>query len=277
MCIIIPVHYAVHVPGPMNVHLTKGAINDTLVPFMSGTGKGQSKKETVLVISDLQIPFQHPDAFKFLAAVKEKYKPTQVVCIGDEVDFHALSDFHTDPDGLSAGDELKASILELKKLYKLFPNVKCCYSNHTSRIMRKAFKSGIPVAFLKSYAEFLEAPQGWEWQEFWVIDDVRYEHGHAMSGGAAGVLNTACIKNQRSTVFGHFHTGAGIRYISTPESLLFSFNVGSLIDRHSYAFNYSQAAKTRPVLGLGIVDKGIPIFVPMLLAKGGRWVGKLTG
>ena len=238
---------------------------------------GDPKKEIVLVISDLQIPFQHKDSFKFLRAVKEKYKPTKVVCIGDEVDFCALSDFYQDPDGMSAGEELTKSIKEMKKLYELFPNVMSCLSNHTGRIMRKAFKSGIPTAFIRSYKEFFEAPEGWEWREFWIIDEVRYEHGHAMSGGAAGVLSNACVKNQRSTVFGHFHTGAGIRYISTPESLLFSFNVGSLIDRHSYAFNYSQAQKIRPVLGLGIVDKGIPTFVPMLLAKGGRWVGKLTG
>lgn len=237
----------------------------------------QPKKETVLVVSDLQIPFHHKDTFKFLEAVKEKYKPTKVVCIGDEVDFHALSDYSHDPDGMSAGDELKSAVKELKKLYKIFPNVMVCVSNHTSRIFRKAFTSGIPAVFLRDYKEFLEAPEGWEWREFWIIDGVRYEHGHAMSGGAAGVLSNACIKNQRSTVFGHFHTGAGIRYISTPESLLFSFNVGSLIDRHSYAFNYSQANKTRPVLGLGIVDKGIPTFIPMLLAKGGRWGGKLTG
>jgi hypothetical protein len=238
---------------------------------------GDVKKETVLVISDLQIPFQHQDSFKFLTAVKEKYYPTKIVCIGDEVDFHALSGYDHDPDGMSAGAELTKSIEELKKLYKIFPDVMSCISNHTSRIMRKAFKSGIPKAFIRGYKEFLEAPEGWDWKDFWVIDGVRYEHGHAMSGGAAGVLSNACIKNQRSTVFGHFHTGAGIRYISTPESLLFSFNVGSLIDRHSYAFNYSQAAKTRPVLGLGIVDKGIPCFIPMLLAKGGRWCGKLTG
>lgn len=236
-----------------------------------------AKKETVLIISDLQIPFQHKDSFRFLAAVAEKYNPTKIVCIGDEVDFHALSDYKADPDGMSAGDELKKAIKELKKLYEIFPNVMSCISNHTDRILRRAFNCGIPTAFIRGYKEFLEAPEGWDWKEFWIIDGVRYEHGHAMSGGVATVLNTACIKNQRSTVFGHFHTGAGIRYISTPESLLFSFNVGSLIDRHSYALKYSQAAKSRPVIGLGIVDKGVPTFVPMLLAKGGRWVGKLTG
>ena len=235
------------------------------------------KKETVLVISDLQIPFQHKDAFKFLEAAKEKYKPTKIVCIGDEVDFHAISDYDHDPDGLSAGDELKKAIKTLKQLYALFPEVMSCVSNHTSRPMRRAFKYGIPQAFLKSYKEFLEAPDGWAWEDKWLIDGIRYEHGDSLRGGMTTVLNNACVQNQRSTVFGHFHTGAGIKYVASPEALQFSFNVGCLINRHSYAFKYAATAKNKPVLGIGIVDKGVPTFVPMLLQKGGRWCGKFIG
>lgn len=229
------------------------------------------------MISDLQIPFQHKDAFKFLQAAKEKYKPTKIVCIGDEVDFHALSNFDHDPDGMSAGDELKKAIKQLAIVYDMFPDVMSCVSNHTDRPLRKAFKHGIPTAFFKSYAEFLQAPKGWEWRTKWVIDAVRYEHGDALKGGIASVLSSACIQNQRSTVFGHYHSGAGIKYVASPETLMFSFNVGCLIDRHSYAFKYAAAAKNKPVIGIGIVQHGIPTFLPMLLAKGGRWIGKFIG
>jgi hypothetical protein len=236
-----------------------------------------SKGETVLVISDLQIPFQHQDAFDFLKEAKKKYKPTQVVCIGDEVDMHALSDYEHDPDGFSAGHEMAKAVDELQPYYKLFPDVKSVTSNHTSRPLRRAFKYGIPKAFLKSYKEFMEAPQGWEWRDYWVMDGVRYEHGDALTGGAASVLNSACIQNQRSTVFGHFHAGAGIKYVASTESLMFSMNVGCLIDRHSYAFQYGAAMKTKGVLGLGIVERAIPTFVPMLLERGGRWIGEFIG
>ncbi len=235
------------------------------------------KKETVLVISDLQIPFQHHDSLDFLEGAKRKYKPTQIVCIGDEVDFHALGSWDHDPDGLSPGHELQKAVQALKEYYDLFPEVKSCISNHTSRPFRRAFKFGIPKAFIKSYSEFLEAPEGWEWRDYWIIDDVRYEHGDALKGGAQGALNSACIQNQRSTVFGHYHTGAGIKYVASPESLIFSFNVGCLIDRHSYAFSYMTTAKNRPVLGLGVVQQGVPTFLPMLLNKGGRWCGKFIG
>ena len=45
----------------------------------------------VLVISDMHLPFQHKDTFRFLQALKDKYKPSTVVCIGDECDKHSLS------------------------------------------------------------------------------------------------------------------------------------------------------------------------------------------
>jgi predicted phosphodiesterase len=45
-----------------------------------------AKNQVILVISDLHIPYEHRDALAFLRAVKAKYKPTQVICIGDEVD-----------------------------------------------------------------------------------------------------------------------------------------------------------------------------------------------
>jgi len=234
--------------------------------------------ETVLVISDLQAPFQHRDSFKFLDAVTETYHAKTFVCIGDEIDFHALSDYDPDPDGLSAGDELKKAVKELQPLYDLFPIVSSCISNHTLRPFRRAYKMGIPRALMRDYGDFLDAPPDWKWEDHWIIDGVRYEHGHNLGGGyGTTVTRTAPLKNQRSTVFGHFHANAGIQYTLTPEGLVFGFNVGCLVDNDSYAFAYARGSKSKPVLGCGVVDEGIPIFVPMILNKKGRWSGKIVG
>lgn len=236
------------------------------------------KSETVLVISDLQVPFQHKDAYAFLEEVKFQYEPTRVVCIGDEIDFHALSDYDPDPDGFSAGHELQRAIDNLAPLYKLFPVVKSCISNHTLRPFRRAYKCGIPRALMRNYGEFLQAPKGWQWANYWIIDGVRYEHGHELGGGYGKTTTAnAALKNGRSTVFGHFHANAGIHFTSTPEDLVFGFNVGCLIDFKSYAFAYAKGAKSRPILGCGIVDEGVPTFVPMLLNTKGRWVKRLVG
>lgn len=229
--------------------------------------------ETVLVISDLHCPFQHQDAFTFLDAVKTKFKPTQIVCIGDEADMHAISDYDHDPDGYAPGDELKAAITQLKQLYTLFPTVKSCVSNHTARPFRRAEKFGIPKAFLRGYREFLEAPQGWEWADKWTIDDVIYEHGEGVSG-KLGHLKAA-EQNMTNTVIGHIHSHAGIAYSANPKHLIFGMNVGWLGNKDAYAFNYGKAMRVKPVLSVGVVKEQIPILIPMQLKKGGRWIGKL--
>lgn len=231
-------------------------------------------KETVLVISDMQMPFEHRDTLPFLRAVKEIYEPTRIVCIGDEIDAHALSFFKKDPDGYSAGHEHKEALTHLRPLYKLFPTADAVYSNHTQRPLRIAFDAGIPLAFMKSVHEFMEAPPGWKWHEFIVIDGVRYEHGDALGGGGATATRKLPVENGQSTVFGHFHAYAGVEWQGNPNVLMFGMNVGCLIDKDAYVFKYWRTPK-RPILGCGIVDRGIPTFVPMLLKKGGRWTGDL--
>lgn len=229
--------------------------------------------EKVCIIPDLQEPFAHRDALDFIRAVVKKERPTIMVNIGDEADFHALSDWDHDPDGYSAGDELKECIKKLKNWYGEFPEMKVCISNHTARPFRKAFKHGIPKAFIRDYHEFLCAPKGWQWADSWEIDGVVYEHGEGFSGREGAIK--AALANMQSTVIGHIHSFAGIQYSANSKHLIFGFNVGCLIDRHAYAFNYGAKMKNKPILGCGIVDRGIPKFIPMLLDKSGRWVGKI--
>lgn len=229
-------------------------------------------KEVVLVISDTQEPFAHPDTIAFLRWVKAKYKPTKVVHVGDEMDFAAISNYDHDPDGMSAGLEYERGIEKMQDYYKLFPNVQVCTSNHTARPLRKAFGAGIPKAFLKDYHEFMQAPKGWKWAYQHVIDGVVYEHGEGFSG-YKGALNCA-EKNGASTVIGHLHSHAGILYSANAKDIIYGFNVGCLIDKDAYAFAYGKSMRHKPLLGVGIVDKGVPMWVPMLLSKSGRWVKK---
>jgi predicted phosphodiesterase len=69
-----------------------------------------AKNNRILVISDQHMPFQHPDMFDFLSAIKKRYKPTRIVNIGDEIDNHDLSFHDSDKDLPSAGYELKLAI-----------------------------------------------------------------------------------------------------------------------------------------------------------------------
>lgn len=236
---------------------------------MSLSNKG---KHQVLVIPDLQEPFSHPDTIQFLKWAKKKYSPDIVVNVGDEVDMHALSEYDHDPDGYSAGHELEKAIEKLEPLYDLFPSVQVCTSNHTARPFRRAHKYGIPRAYLRDYKEFLRAPSGWEWADHWEVDGVRYEHGEGQSG-PLGALKAA-LGNMQPTVIGHIHSHAGILYSANEKHLIYGFNVGSLLDRKAYAFAYGKNLKSKPIIGCGIVSKGVPTYIPMIMGSDGRWVGK---
>ena len=231
-------------------------------------------EEIVLAIPDTQCPFHHRDSWDFLEWARDKFNPTKIVNMGDEVDFHALSDYDHDPDGRSAGDELAEAVKSLKPLYQLFPKVMSCISNHTSRPYRQALKAGIPSNMIRSYSEILQAPKGWQWADQWEIDGVLYEHGTAYSG-RAGALKAA-MGNMQSTCIGHLHSHAGIQYYANAKHLIFGFNTGCLIDKNAYAFNYGKTLTVKPILGCGIIEKGVPKFVPMLLKPNGRWIGRAS-
>lgn len=226
----------------------------------------------VLAVPDLHAPFHHQDAYRFLAAVKRKYKPQIVVNMGDLEDWHSISMHDHDPDGLSPGMELKELRKAVKPLFKLFPKMLICTSNHGSLPLRRAFKFGLPSELIKSQLEIVGAPKGWKLAEQWEIDDVVYEHGESFSG-ASGAIKSANA-NMQSTVIGHIHAFAGIQYSANQKHLIFGFNAGCLIDRHKYAFAYGKKIKAKPILGCGIIEDGVPKFIPMR-TKNGRWIGRL--
>lgn len=231
-------------------------------------------KEVVLVISDTQFPFHHPDTFDFLQALKDEYKPTKIVHIGDVLDQHAMGFWDSNPDGMSAGDELEAARPHLERLYEMFPEVMVCTSNHDCRVYRKALSHGIPTAYLKSYREWFNAPDGWTWDDRFVIDEVVYTHGDGGSGGMYAAKNQAAV-NMRSTVIGHFHSNFQLMYMANSDSLVFGMGVGSLINHKAYAFQYGQKCPRKSIIGTGMVVQGLPVLHPMVLNKEGRWIGHL--
>jgi len=228
---------------------------------------------TILAIPDLHAPFEHRDALAFLLELKKKVRPDGVVCLGDEADFHALSNYDHDPDGRSANDELSEALEHLAPFYAAFPRVQSLHSNHTARPFRRAAKFGIPSAYLRSYAEFMRAPVGWTWHESVEHDDIRYFHGEGYSG-PQGALKAAQAHMQ-PVVIGHLHAWAGILYNANPKYLFWGMNAGCLIDRHKYAFAYGKDTPAKPILGAGVVVDQVPHFAPMLLDSRGRWTGEL--
>lgn len=212
----------------------------------------------ILVIPDLHIPFEHKHALEFCAKKRDEYNCDIVTSIGDLFDFHALSDYVHDPDGFTSGHELSEAeahvipwILEFKKMF-------LCIGNHDARLARKAFESGISARYIRNINEIFGLPDSWVWKKSWIAHDIVFQHG-IYSGKDAGLKSA--INNRQSTVTGHAHAFAGIQWSSSPRDLIYGFNVGCLVDMHSYAMQYSQTPN-RPVLGCGVIlDQGrLPIF-----------------
>lgn len=229
--------------------------------------------KAILVISDMHCPYQHPDTAAFLKACKKKYRPDSVVCIGDEIDYHALSYHESNPDLDSAGKELDKAISSLRAIYKLFPKCTVIESNHGSMVLRKAVTAGIPSKALKSYNDILDAPRGWRWVFDIILQTplgpVYFCHGKSASPGKLA------SQYGMSTVQGHFHEKAQINYISTPERLMFDAHTGCLADDKSMALGYNKVNPKRPIVSILVIIGGIPQIIPMVLNRRGRWVGSI--
>lgn len=211
-------------------------------------------KDIVLCISDAHFPYHHPLIFEFLKYCKREFKPTRIVCLGDEVDAHGLSVHPKHPELYSAGHEYDAAMGCMEKLYRIFPEAQACISNHTHRPWRIAAAAGLPSVYLKAYREVMQAPPGWSWHDRIEIDGVVYEHGDPCSGRNGAYK--AAFENRCSTVIGHIHSFGGVTYSQNHENQIFWGNAGWLGDQQSMAFAYGNKYRNKGTLGTIFVENG---------------------
>lgn len=207
------------------------------------------KIRNVLVIGDPHIPFIKEGYLQFCKSIYEKYNCSKVIIIGDLLDNHAGSFHESDPDGMSAGDELSVSEKMIYEMYAMFPNALVCLGNHDLIPDRKAFSAGISKKWIKRIDEILNLPN-WTFAEEFVIDGVLYTHG---TGRKA---RQRCIQEFTSIVQGHYHSDTYYETFVSEHKLLFALQVGCGIDRRSYAMAYGKHFK-KPQLNCGVVmDNG---------------------
>ena len=218
----------------------------------------------VLVIPDLHAPFIIPGFLPHCKKIYNKYKCNRVHFSGDILD-NSFSSFHeVNPDGRSAGDELKLAIEQIKPFWEAFPIATVCIGNHDAIISRKLVACGLSNTWLKDFNEVLGTP-GWEWADSFEIDGVKYIHGTG-SSGRNGAINRAINWNTK-IVQGHIHTETSIIYHANKDSLLWSMQLGAAFDSDSYAANYAKNFTKKPIVSVGVIlDNGnLPILEPMNL------------
>jgi predicted phosphodiesterase len=230
--------------------------------------------KTILVVSDMHLPYQHKDSIKFLKEIKKEFKPDTTISIGDLLDQHALSFHDSSPELYSAGHELDKAKEYVKELENVFPKLIEVDSNHSSMIYRRALKHGLPRAYLKDYGDFLETKK-WKWVDDLTLTMSNGQRCFFTHGRSADVLKVSQTMGM-SAVQGHYHTKFVISWWANPDNLFFGMNVGCLIDQKSMAFNYAKNFRTRFIIGCGIIIDGIPRLLPMVLNKKGDWIGKIV-
>jgi len=236
-----------------------------------------SKKEDnsrILTFSCLHVPYMHRDAVAFLEAIKNKFKPTRVIDLGDTVDFHSMSFHNHSPDLPGPSDELKKAIDTLKPIYKLFPNVDAMDSNHSSLIYRRAVAYGIPSSVIRPFNEIMEAPSGWQWMFDLTITLPTGGRCYFHHSRGANVMRVSQGMGM-SVVSGHLHSEFSVGYWGNPSSLNFGMQVGCLVNPKALAFAYGNNNMKRQMIGCGVIVDGKPQLIPMVLDKHGRWNGKL--
>lgn len=234
---------------------------------------GDGDNSRVLLISDMHIPYHHPDTLTFLKHLKKKYSPTRVICLGDELDKHALSYHDHDPDLPSAGDELRRSIPVIQELHRLFPIMDIVESNHGSLVWRKAKTNGIPRQYIKSYNDVLGVDDGWKWSFDLTITLPNGQKCYIHHGKTSNVIQLSQQMGMNA-IQGHYHEACRIDYWGNPAGLYWGMQCGCLIDDDALAFSYNNVNIKRPVIATGLIIDSIPVLEPMLLNSSGRWISK---
>lgn len=222
----------------------------------------------VLVIGDTHFPAVHPGYLKFCEDLASQNKCDKFVHIGDVVDQHCISRFDKLPEMPGAEDEYELAKRHVKRWYKSFPSLIITEGNHDYRQYRQASTLGIPGRFLKGYDQLWETPR-WKWTNEIIIDGVYYFHGTGVSG-LHPAFNTM-QKMLMSTVMGHIHTAAGVKWRANPEKRLFGMDTGCGIDDRHLAFKYGEHLKVRSVLAAGVVLDGTPMHFIMKCGKGEKY------
>lgn len=245
---------------------------DEMYPQLSFTNNASDEEKDfpehdnsrILFLSDMHVPYHHPNLLNFLQMLKDRYNPTRVICLGDETDKHALSFHDSDPDLMSAGDELRAALPVIAQLHDMFPVMDLVDSNHGSMVWRKAKHHGIPRHYIKSYNEVLQVGDGWKWHNDLTLILPNNEQVYVHHGKTKDALKVSQSMGM-NFVCGHFHEDFSIKYWANPNGLYFAMNSGCMIDPKSYAFAYNNVNLHRPIIGTSLIIDNVPILEAMPL------------
>jgi predicted phosphodiesterase len=220
------------------------------------------------IIGDPHEPATHPMYRRFCRDIFEQWGVEEVICIGDIIDWTAITFHAKHPELPGPADEYRLTLNKVKKWEKAFPDMKVCIGNHDARPARKCMNADVPEFLLRRYNDIWQTPD-WQWREEFLIDDVYYSHGIGC-GGIHPAFNKAKSMGM-SVVIGHIHSAAGIKWQCSPRHRFFGMDTGCGVDVDALQFAYGKHFARRPVLGCGVVLDGIPYYEVMPCGPGEKY------
>ena len=212
-----------------------------------------SKKVNTLFIPDLHLPFVNSKALEFCINLKNKWNCERIIFLGDILDNHFPSFHNISTKAKGGEEELELARQEIKPWYKAFPNAYVCSGNHDSLNTRVAEANNLPLSWIKSITEVLNVPN-WKVDTKWEFDNFVAIHG---TDGKSIKNKLFKYGGNKSIIQGHFHTATSLEYFNNE---IFGMQLGALINRKSYAFEYANNHASNVIMSAGIIVNGVPII-----------------
>ena len=199
-------------------------------------------KRNILVIGDLHCPADYTPALQIAKSIFLKENITDVVFLGDVVDFYTVSRFPASPDfPYTQREEFIKAKEHLSKWHSAFPAAKVCWGNHSMRIKKKLFGAGVSEIWLQDFKGIFGL-QGWDFKLFHEIGDFVFTHGMNQ------IAKSRSKDIKKSVVQGHYHSRFNAEFLDKK----WAIQAGCLIDRENMAFEYGKFLKL-PKLGLVVI------------------------
>jgi hypothetical protein len=124
----------------------------------------------VLVISDMHLPYQHPDALDFLQALEDEFVFDQILNVGDLYDHHRGSYHESEPDAYGEEEEFDRSKKLAHVLQEMFPDMDIVKGNHDAIPQRKLKTCGLPTSALSDFNKMYDTEDSWRWHREFTFD-----------------------------------------------------------------------------------------------------------
>lgn len=230
----------------------------------------------IVVISDLQIPFEDRKAVDQVAEFIDEYKPDDVISVGDESDLAPISRYSLNTRGMYEGNlgEERDRVVEVLEMLQVKHITR---SNHLDRwfaaLSRVPAFETIPEMQLEEFYKFDQLgityhQNPWSPAPGWLL--LHGDEGTQSTKSGQTALNLAAQRTNKSVVCGHTHRQGIMNQTYTflgdkKPTILTGFEVGTLADFTSPGMRYAKFKNWQQGFGLMYVDGNhvTPVAVPI--------------